>query len=135
MVLPGLSEVSRKLIIVGTALTVSVVAHFGVRAIYGRDRPDLAAWVSWDDGLWSYEKEYASGAVGPFAIGESRDSARAKLSTTKLFENDVAEIDKPSGNWRIALPAKGGGYVIHTVEFADERVSSVKVYYAVFAGL
>lgn len=126
---------SRKSAIVAAVFAVLVVTHFGVRAIYGRDRPDLAAWVSSDDGLWSFEKEYTSGAIGPFAIGESRDYARAKLSTTKLFENDVAEIDKPSGDWRIALPAKSGGYVIHTVEFADERVSSVKVYYAVFAGL
>ena len=39
------------------------------------------------------------------------------------------------GDWRIALPAQSGGYVIYTVQFDDNHIVSIKTYYAVLAGL
>ena len=110
-------------------------AHFGVRAAFDRTRPDIAAWVSFDDGLWSFEKTFEYGPVGPFEVGQSREDARRQLENVNLFENDRSQIGSETGDWRIALPAQGGGYGIYTVQFDGNHIASIKTYYAVLAGL
>jgi len=114
---------------------VLVTAHIGVRSAFGRERADLAAWVSYDDGLWTYQRTFRDGAVGPFLVDQSRNAARNQLKTARLFDLDRLQVTKPSGDWRIALPAQSGGCIIYTVRFDADRVASVKAYYSVFAGL
>lgn len=111
------------------------IAHVGVRAAFDRERPDLAAWVSFDDGLWSFEKTFEYGPVGPFKVGQSREEARKQLENVNLFEDDRSQTGSESGDWRIALPAQSGGYVIYTLRFDDNHIASIKTYYAVLAGL
>ena len=111
------------------------ITHFCVRAAFDRERPDLAAWVSFDDGLWSFEKTFEDGPVGPFLVGQSREEARTRLESVVLFDDDRTQLGRKSGDWRIALPAKSGGYVIYTVRFDDNQIASIKTYYAVLAGL
>jgi len=116
-------------------LVMLITIHLGVRSAYGRDRPDLAAWVSFDDGLWAYQHTFRDGAVGPFSVGQSRDSARNKLENIRLFDHDRQQVAEPSGDWRIALPAQSGGYVIYAIQFDANRIVSIRPYYSVFAGL
>lgn len=111
------------------------IAHFCIRAAFDRERPDLAAWVSFDDGLWSFEKTFEDGAVGPFEVGQSREEARTRLEGVDLFDEDRTQVGSKSGDWRIALPAQSGGYVIYTVRFDDNQIASIKTYYAVLVGL
>lgn len=102
---------------------VLVAAHFGVRSAFGRDRADLAALVSFDDGLGTYQRTFRDGAVGPFLVGQSRNAARNQLKATGLFDLDGRQVTKPSGDWRLALPAQSGGYIIYTVRFDADRVA------------
>ena len=123
-----------KAVLVGVLVAV-LTTHFGIRSAFGRHRPDLTAWVSFDDGLWAYQHTFRDGSVGPLTVGQSRSSARKKLENLHLFDHDRRQIAKPAGDWRIASPAGSGGYVIYTVQFDADRVASVKSYYSVFAGL
>ena len=123
-----------KAIFVGVLVAV-VTTHFGIRSAFGRDRPDLAAWVSFDDGLWAYQQTFCDGSVGPLTVGQSRSSARKKLENLRFFDQDRRQIAELAGDWRIASPAGSGGYVIYTVQFDADRVASIKSYYSVFAGL
>lgn len=125
----------RNLAVLAGVTVVLVTVHLGVRSTFGRSRPDLAAWVSFDDGLWAYQRTFSDGPVGPLTVGQSREEARSQLETLTLFDDDRQTIAEPEGDWRIALPAQSGGYVIYTVQFEADRVVSIKPYYAVFAGL
>ena len=127
---------SKRTGIISAAVLLALVAgHLGVRSAYGRDRPDLAAWMSFDDGLWAYQYTFRNGAVGPFIVGQSRNDARKQLEGEYLFDHDRQQVAEASGDWRIALPAQSGGYVIYTVQFKDDQIASIKPYYSVFAGL
>lgn len=127
---------SKRTVIISVAVLLGLVTgHLGVRSAFGRHRPDLAAWMSFDDGLWAYEHTYRKGAVGPFIVGQSRNDAQKQLAGEYLFDDDRQQVAEASGDWRIARPAQSGGYVIYTVQFSADRVASVKSYYSVFAGL
>jgi hypothetical protein len=125
----------RVFVVLIIAILILAASHVGIRSLFGRERPDIAAWVSFDDGLWAYKKTYTDGAAGPFYVGQSREAAKVALSDIQLFDEDRDLIFKPSANWRLALPARRGGYVIYTVKFDRDEVTSIQIYYAVFAGL
>jgi hypothetical protein len=122
---------------IGLVATFLVLAtlHFGIRSVFGRNRPDLAAWVSFDDGLWAYKHTFRDGVVGPFRIGQSRDEAGMRLQSLNLLDEDRGQVAKSSGDWRVAIPAESGGYSVYMVHFDAEHVASVTAYYYVLADL
>lgn len=116
-------------------LIILLALALAVRTALGRDRPDLAAWASVDDGLWSFTKSYETGSVGPFVIGESREQTAEKLGDYRLFDQDRDQLTQDVSQWRISLPAKSGGYITYTIEFDRGRIIKISPYYSVFAGL
>jgi hypothetical protein len=121
-------------LIAGVAL--AVVGGCASRPWVGRSRPDLAALLSFDDGHpLTFARTYTAGKVGPFTIGESRSAARERLSTFSLLDQDRGQLTGEGSSWRVALPAKSGGYNIYTLKFAGGHVVSVQAFYSVFAGL
>ena len=122
-----------KLLLFG--VLAAVVAGVAIRPHLGRTRPDLAALLSSDDGLFGFAETYTSGQVGPFNIGDTRSQTVARLENVRLLNQDQAQLRTNSSSWRIAVPAKSGGWAIYTLRFQDERVTSVKAYYSLFAGL
>lgn len=121
-------------LIAGIAL--AAVGGFASRPWVGRSRPDLAALLSFDDGTpLTFARTYTAGKVGPFTIGESRRSARQSLSTFPLLDQDRGQLTVEASSWRVALPARNGGYTIYTLKFAGGHVVSVQAFYSVFAGL
>jgi hypothetical protein len=119
--------------LIGTLVVVT--AGCALRPTLGRSRPDLAALLSFDRGWGTFERTYSSGKVGPFNVGDSRSVARERLSTFPLVDEDKPQLSGRKSNWRVALPARSGGYNIYTVDFEGERIASVKAFYSVFAGL
>jgi hypothetical protein len=108
-----------------------VGAGCAVRPALGRSRPDLAALLSFG----TFERTYSSGNVGPFTIGERRNVTRQRLATFSLLEQDKAQLAGNAATWRVALPAKSGGYNVYTLNFEGKQLASVKAFYSVFAGL
>jgi hypothetical protein len=105
---------------------------------WGRDRADLAAWVSADDGLFAFSKQYDTGTVGPFFVGEGRSVLRERLRVLPLHPTDRERIERANTAntaWRVSLPALSGGYITYTVRFANDQVASITPYYSAFAGL
>lgn len=120
------------------AALVGVMALSGLyafRPALGRSRPDLAAYLSFDDGPLTFSRVYESGKVGPFAIGESRSVTRQHLNTFRSLEQDKAQLKAAGPDWRIAVPARSGGYVIYTLAFDGDRLATVKAFYSLLAGL
>ena len=111
-----------------------VVALVALRQTLGRERPDLLAWISFDDGPLAFSKTYQSGRIGPFEVGQSRTQTLARLRSMTLLEQDRPQLQN-AGPWRISLPARSGGYVTYTVNFERGNVRDVRAYYAVLAGL
>lgn len=104
--------------------------------MFGRDRPDLAALFSVDDStLFTFSRTYRSGNVGPFRIGETRQTLAARILTLGLLEEDRPQLLNADPEWRFGLPARMGGYNIYTIEFDRDRVVSVQAFYSGFAGL
>jgi len=116
-------------------LVVAAAAGCASRQALGRSRPDLAAWLSIDDGLFGFAETYTTGTVGPFKVGETRAATVDRLKHIRLFDDDRAKLQVQSDSWRLAVLAKSGGYAIYTLRFKNERVASVRAYYSVFAGL
>ena len=116
-------------------LIVATVVGCASRYSLGRSRPDLAALVSADDGLFGIAQTYTTGTVGPFQIGDTRSATVGRLRGIRLFPDDQAQVQANNPSWRLAIPAKSGGYAIYTVHFENKRVVSVRAYYHVFAGL
>jgi hypothetical protein len=117
------------------AACLAAVAHIGTRAIFGRGRADLAAWVSADDGLFAFSKQYDTGSVGPFVVGEERSRLRERLRTLPLLPDDRKQLEAVNTAWRLSLPAPSGGYITYTVHFDNDQATSITSYYSVFAGL
>ena len=114
---------------------IAAAAACAVRPTLGRTRPDLAALISFDDGLFGFAETYTAGRVGPFRVGDTRSTTVDQLRRFSLLEQDQAQLRTNSAVWRLALPAKSGGWAIYTLRFDDEQIASVKAYYSVFAGL
>lgn len=114
---------------------VVAVAACAFRPSLGRSRPDLAALFSADEGLFGFAETYTSGHVGPFKVGDTRSVTLARLRRVHLLDQDQAQLRANSPAWRLAVPAKLGGWAIYTLRFQDERITSVKAYYSMFAGL
>ena len=112
-----------------------VLAQAGACAIWGRDRDDLAAWVSADDGLFAFSKPYNTGKVSPFAVGEERGHLRERLRLLPLLPSERKQIETTDPTWRISRPALSGGYITYTTRFANGHVATIAPYYSVFAGL
>lgn len=125
----------RWLPIVLFAVCLAAVAHIGARASLGRDRADLAAWFSADDGLFAFSKQYNTGSAGPFFVGEGRSQLRELLPTFPLLPDDRKQLEAANSAWRVSLPAPSGGYITYTVHFTNDQVASITPYYCVFAGL
>lgn len=121
-------------LIVGLAL--AVVGGWASRPWVGRSRPDLAAFLSFDDGHpLTFAQTYTAGKVGPFTIGESRSAALKRLSTLPMLDLDAGQLTGAGSSWTVGLPAKSGGPNIYTLKFASGHVVSVRAFYSVFAGL
>ena len=116
-------------------LVVATVAGCASRYSLGRSRPDLAALVSADDGLFGFAQTYTTGTVGPFQIGDTRSATVGRLRGIRLFPHDQAQVQTNSPSWRLSIPAKSGGYAVYTLRFENERVVSARAYYSVFSGL
>ena len=123
----------RRVIILGILIMITGVC--ALRPSLGRSRPDLAALMSFDDGPLTFARTYTTGQIGPFIIGQSRNAARSRLSGLQLLDQDRAQLADNTPNWRVALPAESGGYNLYTLNFRDNRITSVKAFYSVFAGL
>ena len=91
--------------------------------------------MSFDDGPLTFSRAYTSRTVGPFTIGESRSVTRQQLANLRLLEQDKPQLAGKEANWRIALPARSGGYSIYTLTFEGEQLVAVKAFYSLFAGL
>lgn len=113
---------------------VVVLVACASRSSLGRNRPDLAALMSFDRAPLTFERTYSSGDVGPFTIGESRSVTMQHLSGYVPSVRDMELHGKPA-TWKVALPATSGGYSIYTLHFEGDRLTSVKAFYSVFAGL
>lgn len=118
-----------------TVLVLIVVALAAglSRSTIGRNRPDLAALVSFDGAPLTFEKTYRSGSVGPFTIGESRVATMQHLSKSVPTKRDMELHGKPA-TWTVILPAPSGGHGLYTLHFQDDRLTSVKTFYSAFAG-
>ncbi len=114
---------------------VAVTAGCALRPSLGRSRPDLAAFLSFDDGPLTFSRTYSSGRVGPFNVEDSRSLTRQRLSGFPLLEQDEAQLSGTDAVWRISLPARSGGYTIYTLTFQGERIATVNAFYSIFAGL
>jgi hypothetical protein len=114
---------------------IAVVSGCVARQALGRTRPDLAALISCDDGIFAFAETYTTSDVEPFRIGDSRTETVARLRHIQLLEHDQAQLRTSDARWRLAVPAKSGGWAVYTLWFKDERVTAVKAYYSVFAGL
>lgn len=125
----------RRIAIVLCAACLVIVAHVGARTFWGRDRADLAAWVSADDGLLAFSKQYETGRVGPFVVGERRSALRERLRVISLLSTDREQVEGPNTDWRISLPAATGGFITYTVHFSNDQVASITPYYSAFSGL
>ena len=123
----------RKLVII--ALLVAVTAGCALRVPLGRSRPDIAALMSFDDGPLTFARTYDTGQVGPFTIGQSRGVLREHLLIGPLLAEDRVQLASDAPVWRVALPAKSGGYNIYTLNFMDDQLVSVEAFYSIFAGL
>lgn len=122
------------------ALTIAgifVALHLTAGQLLGRDRPDLAALVSWDEGtILTFAKSYHDGKVGPVFVGESRQALKDRLLTTSLLDQqDTPQLFNAEAEWRFGIPAPSGGYAIYTVKFEGDRVASVQSFYSCLAGL
>lgn len=125
----------RAMLAVVIVLVIATVAGCASRYSVGRSRPDLAAWVSADDGLFGFAQTYTTGTVGPFQVGETRSATIDRLRGLRLFPDDQAQIQADSPSWRLSIPAKSGGYATYTLRFENERIVSARAYYSIFAGL
>lgn len=125
----------RRIAIILCAGCLVIVAHLGARTVWGRDRADLAAWFSADDGPFAFSKQYNAGKVGPFVVGEGRSALRERLRPLPLHPTDREQLEGTNTAWRVSLPAVSGGYITYTVRFANDHVSSITPYYSAFAGL
>ena len=127
---------SKKLVAGAIVATLVVALPPVIRHMFGRDRPDLAALFSVDDStLFTFSMTYRSGNVGPFRIGETRQTLAARILTLGLLEEDRPQLLNADPEWRFGLPARMGGYNIYTIEFDRDRVVSVQAFYSGFAGL
>ena len=91
--------------------------------------------MSYDDGPLTFSRTYNTGQVGPFAIGQSRSTIREDLLIHPLLAQDRDELASDTPIWRVALPAKSGGYNVYTLTFMQDRLVSVEAFYSIFAGL
>ncbi|AKH42547.1 hypothetical protein FHS61_000317 [Altererythrobacter atlanticus] len=111
-------------------LAVAFTFTTGMRSGMGRERPDVAAWFSADEGLWGFTETYTSGPAGPFEVGESRDAVRAKIAG---FHPDPAALDDGSDRWNVSVPAESGGSITYAISFANDQVTALEPHYSVFA--
>jgi hypothetical protein len=118
-----------------TATVALIVAGMLVRGPVGRTRPDLMAWLSFDDGLLTFSRSYGSGSIGPFKVGDTHAATIDRLPLQHVLAQDMPQLSERRPVWTLSLPAPSGGYVTYTITFAADRVASVRAFYSVFAGL
>lgn len=115
--------------------TALIAAGFLVRGPVGRTRPDLIAWLSFDGGPLTFSRSYRSGSVGPFRVGDTHAATIDRLSSQHVLAQDMPQLRREQPVWKLSLPAASGGYVTYTITFAADRITSVRAFYSVFAGL
>jgi hypothetical protein len=125
----------RGLIIFVTALIGTSICASLARQPVGRTRPDLAAWFSFDDGPLTFSSVYTSGSVGPFKVGDTHATTVDRLSKVDVLAQDMPQLQQQRPEWRLSLPSQGGGYSTYTVTFTGDRVTAIRSYYSIFAGL
>lgn len=131
-----MGSMARKRFIALIIAGIFVALHLTAGQLLGRDRPDLAALVSWDEGtILTFAKTYHDGKVGPVFIGESRATLKGRLKAASLLEQDKLNLDNDESEWKFAIPAQSGGYSIYTVKFNRDQVASVRSFYSCLAGL
>lgn len=101
----------------------------------GRTRPDLAAWFSFDGDPLTFDCVYTAGSVGPFTVGDTRAATANRLSKVHVLAQDIPQLSDHRARWRLSLPAQGGGYSTYTITFKSDRVTSIRAFYSMFAGL
>ena len=116
-------------------MLIAAAAACAALPTLGRTRPDLAALISFDDGLFGFAETYTAGRVGPFRVRDTRSTTVERLRSFSLHEQDEDQLQTNNAVGRLALPAKSGGWAIYTLRFKDDRIASVKAYYSIFAGL
>jgi hypothetical protein len=117
------------------ATVALIVAGVLARGPIGRTRPDLVAWFSFDDGPLTFSLNYRSGSVGRFKVGDTHAATIDRLSSQHVLAQDMPQLGEKQPVWKLSLPAASGGYVTYTIMFAADRITSVRVFYSVFAGL
>lgn len=118
-----------------TATVALIVVGVLVRGPIGRTRPDLMAWFSFDQGPLTFSRRYGSGSVGPFKVGDTHAATIDRLSSQHVLAQEMPQLWREQRVWKLSLPAVSGGYVTYTIVFAADRVTSVRAFYSVFAGL
>jgi hypothetical protein len=118
-----------------TATVALIVTAVLARGPLGRTRPDLAAWLSFDDGPLTFSRAYTSGRVGPFTIGDTHAAVVERLSSQHVLAQDVPQLSKNRSEWTVSLPASAGAYVTYTIAFTADRAVSIRTFYSVFSGL
>jgi len=58
-----------------------------------------------------------------------------RLSELPLLDQDKAQLAGNAPDWNVSLPPESGGYNLYTLNFRDDRNSSVEALNSVFAGL
>jgi hypothetical protein len=125
----------RSKLIWASATVALIVAGVLLRGPLGRTRPDLMAWFSFEDGPLTFSRSYRSGTVGPFRVGDIHAMTVDRLSSQHVLAQDMPQLWKERPEWTLSLPAASGGYVTYTITFTADRVTTVRSFYSVFAGL
>lgn len=83
----------------------------------------------------TFSRAYTTGEVGPFANGDTHAEIIQQLSSQHMLAQDKPQLSKSRPKWTVSLPADSVGYVIYTIDFTADRVTSIRTFYSVFAGL
>jgi len=135
----------RKLIIAAVAIVALLYLSRGTIARY---LPGLPAFYSMKGEIFTFEKTYTTGKVGPFLIGEPREKALATIESglsDDLIEVRISETPfttefKPpsslreadrhylatAGQWRFASRSLGVR-VTYRLTFTRDRMAAIKL--------
>jgi len=126
-----------------------VAVSYAVRPAVARKWPWLPAYYSFDQGLFTYERAYSNGGIGPFSIGATKDDTLLALSAygrpfrVPMAMNDALREElyfslvptvtptarnflRGSDSWRIALHERGAS-IIYQIDFQTDRSTKVTV--------
>ena len=130
-------------------LLAAVVLLYSLRPVIARTNPGLVAFVSLDDGPFTFFSSYDAGSVGPFTIGSSREiSVRALNSYGKPFilPMKMSQADRSelyfrrqtavgtkarsiltnSDSWRVAV-FEQGATAVYDLRFVDDRLKEIRL--------